>query len=249
MLVIIRHLLSGMCLLLPSMVANAQTTEMPVKKTGISLNLETRQQDYDLTSLSFSHPALTPLANVKERIAASSDVQSATLKLDRWLTPNINLFGSVGKMTGEGTAKLPVLPGLNLPDVRIDADGSIYSLGGTAVARKDQYFSTITYTFTRYKADAFEETNTFQSLMPMAGVTTPVGAFSLALRYQQGDGNYVGKTTTPFGEVTANIGLKDKHATSWQAGYYARLGNDLSLRTSAELGGREGFRLELNRRF
>lgn len=246
---IVRFVTSSICLLSFYASADTQTPEMPTKKSGISLNLETRQQDYNLTSLSFSHPALTPLVNVKNQIAASSDVQSASIKLDHWLTPAINLFGSVGKVTGEGTAKLPALPGLSLPDVRIDADGMTYSLGGTVVARKDQHFSAITYTLTRYKADAFDETNTFHTLTPMLGTATRLGVVSLALRYQQGDGKYLGKSTSPFGEVITDIGLENKHATSWLAGYNTKLGNALYLRASAELGNRQGLRLELNQRF
>ncbi|MDQ5766904.1 hypothetical protein [Thiothrix subterranea] len=241
------------CLIFAAHIADAGNLDINPKTTGIGISIETQQQDYTLQDLRFNnvtHPLLTSLANAKDQIKASSDVQSVSLKMDRWVTPNINVFGSVAKISGEGIAKLPTLPGLTLPDVKIDADGVSYNAGVTAVARKDSYFAALTYTQKFYKPDSMNETNESYSIMPTIGKVTGSGIVTLGMLYQDGKGNYIGTTSMPpVGAITADISVESEHKISWLAGYRAELDKNLYLRTVAEFGGKQGVRLELGKRF
>ena len=240
---------SSACLLLCSLHPHSPTADTLTKQSGVSLMIQTQKQDYGLTSLSFDQPALAPLATMKARINASSDIKATSIKLNHWVNPHINLFGVISKVTGEGTATLPALPGLNLPDVRINADGTTYSIGATAVAKRGKHFGAATYVYTAYQPDNMNTTNDSWSLTPAVGTITPIGIFSLGLRYQQSKGNYIGTTTTPLGEVNANIGVKNKDHNSWIIDYRTPLTDSLLFSTSAELGNRQGVRLELTQRF
>lgn len=245
-------LLTGSCLFLTAFNATAQNIEFPVKKSGISMNMEIQQESYELTSLTFIPPAplLQPLTDMKAQIKPESDVQTTNIKLDHWITPSLNLFASIGNVSGTGTAKLPALSGLTLPEVSIDLDGSVYKVGATALIKKEQYIGSLTYTHTTYKADEFDLTSRYWSLTPTLSKITDAGIISLGLLYQNPtEATVIGKTNTPLGVVTANLGINNKHTISWVAGYHTQLGQDLYLRTSVGLGGKQGARLEINKRF
>ena len=241
------------CLIFAAQNTCAGTEDIAItpKATGIAISVETQQQDYTLTSLSISPPlpVLKQLEAAKDQIKARSDVQTTAIRMDRWVTPNINLCGSVAKISGEGVAKLPALPGLSLPDIKVDADGMSYSAGATAVVRKDSYFGALTYTHTFYKPDTLDTTNESSSVMPTVGKITRAGTFSLSMLYQDSKGDYIGKANTPFGEMTANFSAENKNNISWLAGYRTQLADNLYVRAIAELGGREGIRLDLSKRF
>ncbi|EIJ36297.1 hypothetical protein [Thiothrix nivea] len=251
MLTICRVVL-GICLLASVQPVFAKEAIDSEQTTGISFSIKTQQQDLTLNSLSLESapPQLASLANMADQIKASSDTQTTSIQLSRRIAPGINVFGSIGQVSGETIAKIPALPRIQLPDIKIDTDGMIYSVGARAVVKKEQYLASLTYVHTLYKPDnTLNAASHSYSITPSVGVITDAGVFSLGLTYQENKRDFTGKLNTPLGEAAVKANVENKHKTSWVAAYRTELGNDLYLRGGVELGGKEGVSLAIIKRF
>lgn len=227
------------------------STVHPQKPFGISYSMDTQQQDLRLSALALSNPLLAPLVVAQGQIQTRSDIQSTGINVDYWINPHVNVFAAANKITGNVIVKFPSLPGFApLPDVTINADGTTYNAGATVAAGSDKLFGALTYIHTTYTADASGKTDTSQTLIPSVGRGLGDGTINLGLLYQKAEAHYAGQMNVPLlGSVTADVTAENKHNASWLVSYRTPLGSETYLRTSAELGEREGIHLEVSKRF
>lgn len=235
-----------------SALANDQN-RFEFKKTGIALSVYSQKQDYKLNSLSFDNPALAPLAAAKDQVVVKSDVKATTLKLDHQILPNLNVFGSVVKTRGDALVKLSNIPLQTgpLPDLALDVGGTIYHLGGTAIARHKDYFATLSYIYSITKLESSSEDGKANTWIPSIGKKTRLGAFSLGVIYQEAEGGLTGTFDVPQlgGPVKVTVEAENAHKLSYTAGYFVPVAKNTFFRANVEFGDREGMNLELNHRF
>jgi hypothetical protein len=223
-----------------------------LKNKGVSLTFQTQQQAFKLNTLSFDRPALFPLAQAKDLIVVDREVETKGVKLDYQIRPYLNTFGSVDQSRGTALIKLSQLPGRTtpLPDLKINADGTTYSVGATLLARKQDYFAALTYIHSLTDVESSSQTNPSYVVMPTLGKKTPVGAFTVGLRYQHAESSYQGTVNLPaLGQVNTSLSSENANKLSYVAGFHKELGRDFYLRSHLEFGDREGGRLEIGRRF
>lgn len=229
--------------------ADAGTALQP---RGVGLELYSQEQDVQVKGFTVQHPLLAALvpASAKDGVKVKNNVQTSGVKLDYQVQPNLNLFAGVARVTGDASANLSAVPGLGLPDMTFDADGLLYNLGATVSKQEGRYFGALTYVHTIVDTHGGVEGGTVDTLLPMAGVLTGVGAFNLGLVYQQADIEYAGTVDLPgFGAVSATVEGENADNIAYRAGYQTRLGRDVYLDASTSFGGWQDARLELSKRF
>lgn len=228
---------------------SADTDGIP-KNKAISIEFQTQKQEFKLNTLSFDNPALLPLSRAKDLIVVDGDVKTKGVKLDYRVKPYLNLFGSVAQSQGTALIKLSGIPNRALPDLKVNADGTTYSAGATLAVRDQDYFAALTYVHTLADMKSSSKTNTSYAVIPTIGKKTPVGTFSLGLRYQDAQSDYQGTLNIPvLGTVNTSISFENTNKVSYVAGFSKELGRDFYLRSHVEFGDREGARLEIGRRF
>ena len=185
--------LSGVCMLMMSMQAahadlpflkeTAGDAELP-SAYGIGVDYYFMDQDYDVESLEVAVPGLT--VDDPSVILVDNEVEYVDVKIDAWIFPFLNLFAVLGTLNGETTVDLgrvdsPQLP-FPLGTVDIDYDGTVYGIGLTTVYGRDNWFGSMTATYTDTDLDGdFDSTVrtfTFQPRFGMrySNVTAWIGA-------------------------------------------------------------------------
>lgn len=248
---ILSGLIPGL-LISQSALANPQD-RFEFKKTGIALSVYSQKQDYKLTALSFDNPALAPLAAAKDQVVVKSDIQATTLKLDHQILPNLNVFGSVVRTRGDALVKLSSIQTLTgpLPDMTLDASGTIFHVGGTAIARHNDYFASLSYIHSITKLKSSSEDGKANTWAPNIGKKTRLGVFSLGVIYQEAEGGLTGIYHVPQlgGPVKVSVEAENAHKLSYSAGYLTALAKDTFFRANVEFGDRQGVNLAVNHRF
>jgi hypothetical protein len=250
--VLLRALILPSLLASTPLLANDQNT-FDFKANGVALSMYSQKQDYKLTELSFDSPALAPFVNAKDKVVVESDITAVTLKLDRQVKPYLNVFGSVVKTRGDALVKFSNIPtpsGVPLEDMVLDADGMIYHLGATAIARRNDYFLSLTYIRSLSKLNTGTEDGKANTWAPSIGKKTKIGAFSLGVIYQEAEGGLNGYLNLPpLGQVKVDAQAENTHKLSYNAGYITAIAKDIFVRANVEFGDRQGINLEINKRF
>ncbi len=242
----------GACLLVSAFQPVWADTTTELKPRSVGLELYSQDQDVQVTGFTIQNPLLAAMvpASAKDMVKVKNNLQTAGVKLDYQATPNLNVFGGLAQVTGDASAKLSAIPGLGLPDMKFDADGLLYNMGATLSGRNDRYFGALTYVHSIADTHGGVEGGTVDTVLPMAGVLTKVGAFNLGLLYQQADINYAGTVDLPgFGQVAATVDGESADKFAYRAGYQTQLGKDVYVDVSAGFGGWQEARLELSKRF
>lgn len=225
-------------------------TEQAFGKSAITVEYFNAKNDFTLTELSLNSLALKPLESVKELIATESKSEYVGIKLDHWIRPYFNVFGSLGQTKGGISVKFSDIPGVVVSDMKINTNGILYNVGATAVARNKDYFTSLTYVHSISEVDGNEENTVVNTLVPAIGKKTDIGVFSLGLNYQQLDGKYKGKLAVPFvGNVDAEITAENKNELAYVLGYQTKAAKNIFLRADAVFGGLKSYKLDLSYRF
>ncbi|MFQ6005276.1 MAG: hypothetical protein ACE5OQ_07205 [Woeseia sp.] len=121
---------------------------------GIGIDYFNMDQPYQIDNLVFNAPPGVPLPPITDpsSIIVDNDVTHVDIKLDVWLLPFLNVFAVYGQIDGDTSVDLsgvgiPLLPP-EVQTLRIDYDGDVYGGGVVLAAGGDNWFASVTGTFT-----------------------------------------------------------------------------------------------------
>ena len=134
---------------LPFMKDKVGDVELPLP-WGIGIDFYTMDQDYDIESLMFNVPGLS--LDDPTLIDVTNDVQHFDIKLDAWILPFLNVFGIVGHIESDTVIDLSRAPVQGLPfplgKLTVATDGTVLGLGFTLAYGNENWFTSLTTTFT-----------------------------------------------------------------------------------------------------
>ena len=221
---------------LPFMKDMAGDVELP-RPWGIGLDFFTMDQDYDIQNLEFALSGV--IVGDPTQIKVTNEVQHFDIKGDAWLLPFLNVFGLIGRVdtdtvvdfTDAGIEGLP--PGFSLGELPVSFDGTVYGLGFTLVYGTENWFTslTTTYTSTSTSGDLDSSVKSL-SVQPRVGLLKNEWRFWVGAMYLDTDEKHSGVFELPFlGAVPFEVELvtKDNWNYSVGTGYVFSDRADLSL--------------------
>ena len=206
---------------LPFMKDLAGDTELP-RPWGIGIDFYTMDQDYDIKDLQFVLPGIG--VTDPSQIQVTNEVQHFDIQADVWLFPFLNVFGVLGKVdidtyvdfSDAGIAGLP----FSLGTLPVSFDGNVYGLGFTLAYGNENWFTTLTTTYT--------ETNTSGSLkssvesltvQPRIGLLRENWRFWVGAMYLDTDEKHSGVFELPvIGDVPFSVELVTKDNWNYTGG-------------------------------
>lgn len=162
---------------------------------GIGIDLLTLEQEYNVQSVEISLPGLViPDPSILD---VDSEINHIDVKLDAWLFPFLNVFGIIGALDGETAVDLSgiALPQLPVPlgTVDIDYDGTVFGVGFTSVYGKNEWFGSLTATYTDTSLDGdFSSSVDSVSIQPRVGRKISRGAVWVGATYLNTDEEHSG---------------------------------------------------------
>lgn len=180
-----RRLLIALFLLLPLTVCADETKGGPLfmkdlvdegdffAPWGVGVDIFTMNQPYSIKSLDFQLPGVGDID--PSAVGVKNNVQNYDIKLDVWVTPFLNVFGLVGRVSAHtyvdlGNVSIPGLP-VALPSLDVSYDGTVYGGGANLVYGTDRWFAALnnTWTSTSLSGDFDSSVSSF-TIQPRLGV-------------------------------------------------------------------------------
>lgn len=218
---------------------------------GLGLTVYSQTQDYKLASLQLGIPGFD--AVLGQALPVDNRTDSYHLKLDYWVLPFLNIYAVGGRLETTTTVSLRgVDTGLpfQLNNLRIENDGWVYGGGVTVAGGWDQWFTTVSVTYTEADLEVTDGSVEAWVLTPKLGYTLPRGAVWVGAMYQDTEERHAGTYNVPFvGDVPFEVVLGE--ATEWNGlvGGTAGLTDHLMLILEAGFGARQHTMLSLEYRF
>jgi hypothetical protein len=208
---------------LPFMKDLAGDAELP-RPWGIGLDFFTMDQDYDIKSLDFALPGV--IVGDPSQIDVTNKVQHFDIKGDVWLLPFLNVFGIVGRvdvdtvvdLSDAGITGLP--PGISLPPIDVLFDGTVYGLGFTLVYGTENWFTSLTSTWTSTSTSGdFNSTVDSFTTQPRIGLIRNGWRFWVGGMYLDTDEKHTGVFDLAFiGPIPFAVELTTKDRWNYTAG-------------------------------
>jgi hypothetical protein len=233
-----------------SQVADPSALPPPV---GLGITIYDQRQDYQISSLTFSAPALPGVAlGSNDDLDIQNRITEYNVKLDAWLLPYLNVFGIIGQV--DGTTRVDFTrAGLPLPFDRltINYDGTVYGAGATLAGGNEHYFASLTAIATETDLSGdFDSSAQALVLTPKVGLHDDRGAFWIGAMYQDAEETHSGTLSVPFvGAVDFDVDLQEKDNWNLLLGISGALGAHWVLEMEGGFGGREYSTLALTYRF
>jgi hypothetical protein len=203
---------------------------------GIGLDFYTMDQDYDIDSLEFALPGVS-IGDPSE-IGVTNEVQHLDIKGDVWLLPFLNVFGIIGRVDIDtvvdfSTADIQGLPpGVSLGKLPVSFDGTVYGAGFTLAYGTENWFTSLTSTFTKTNTSGdLESSVNSTSVQPRIGLLRDAWRFWVGGMYLDTDESHSGIFELPFiGGVPFEVDLitRDNWNYTVGAGYVFSDRADLS---------------------
>ena len=140
---------------------------------GVGVDIFTMNQPYSIKSLQFELPGVGDID--PSTIDVKNNVQNYDVKLDVWVTPFLNVFGLIGRVSAHtyvdlGNVTIPGLP-VALPTLPVSYDGTVYGGGVNLVYGTDRWFAALnnTWTSTSLSGD-FDSSVSSYTAQPRVGV-------------------------------------------------------------------------------
>jgi len=140
---------------------------------GVGVDIFTMNQPYSIKSLDFQLPGVGDID--PSAVGVKNNVQNYDIKLDVWVTPFLNVFGLIGRVSAHTYVDLSnvTIPGLPiaLPALDVSYDGTVYGGGANLVYGTDRWFAALnnTWTSTSLSGDFDSSVNSF-TIQPRLGV-------------------------------------------------------------------------------
>ena len=257
-----RRLMVLLCTLLPlSALADsalpflkdlAGDTELP-RTWGVSVDYFGMDQDYDIKSLEFAFPGLS--LGDPSLLKVTNDVEHFDIQADVWLFPFMNVFGLVGRVETDTIVDLSQVDIVGLPfaldTLPVSYRGKVYGLGFTLVYGTENWFTSVTSTWTNTKVDgAFDSSVDSLAVQPRIGLLKNNWRFWLGGMYLDTDEKHSGLFELPFiGGVPFKVELETKDKWNYAAGFGYQSNDRASFSLELGFGKREHSLFNFNVRF
>jgi len=214
-------------------------------KFALGVTYVYQQQDYELTSASFTLPVPFPLPpNAVQGIENTAD--TFTLKFSYTPYPFVTFFAVGGRV--DGTVEVSVINPIG--DITVDYDGWVYGGGVTLSYAYKHYFATVTGAHTVASLDDADIDTLV--ILPKVGVFNEKGALWIGAQYQRTEHSQAGAINVAAlggGLVTFDVDLEDEHNWNYLVGGRWNFTEDLSITAELGFSDRKQFLLSLERKF
>jgi hypothetical protein len=190
---------------------------------GITLIYADIEQDQTLEDLAISVRGgdKIPISDIVNFDEAGSDTQTIQAKLDAWLFPFLNIFGSVGYVGGDapllitvdGDVLPPIFgdPSVTFP-IEAKVSGYTYSVGALLAGGWNGWFGTVPVSFTYNDIDGKSSQGYITTFSPRAGRIVPLGrrgnmAIYGGVQVMYGETEVDGSYTFPNENVTLDYSV------------------------------------------
>lgn len=222
---------------LPFLKDLAGDTELP-RPWGIGIDFYTMDQDYDIRDLQFSLPGVS--VGSPDQIQVTNEVMHFDIQADVWLFPFLNVFGVIGKVDIDtyvdfSKAEISGLP-FSLGTLPVSFDGMVYGLGFTLVYGTENWFTSVTTTYTETNTSGSLDSSVKSlSVQPRVGLLRDNWRFWVGGMYLDTDEKHSGLFELP---VVGNVPFAVELATRDNWNYSGGVGYVFSDRAnlSLELG-------------
>lgn len=217
---------------------------------GLGLTIYNQTQDYELEQLELGIPGFETV--ISQPLPVENRTESFHLKLDYWVLPFLNVYAVGGQLDTTTTVSLRgIETGLpfDFGDLRIDNDGWVYGGGVTVAGGWNQWFATVSATFTKADLDVTKGTVEAWVVTPKVGYAMSRGALWVGAMYQDVEERHEGLYQVPFiGDVPFDVVLGE--ATAWNGliGGTASLTEHLVLTLEGGFGDRQSTLIALEYR-
>ncbi len=226
-------------------------SEFELKPFGVTLEWSQHELALDVLEITTDIPGVTQqqLDAIKGQLNANSQSESINLKLDYQITPNVNVYGALGKVTDTTEVDLSsVLPGV--ANFISDHDGNVYTVGATLTGKYGSWVPSLNATHSRIDLENDSEQTKVNTFTSSLGRITPYGLFSGSLLYQSVEADYAETANVPFlGDVPVVVSTENKDKWRLMVGWSGLLGKDLFINTNVSLSDDKQFHIQLNKRF
>jgi len=206
---------------LPFMKDLAGDAELP-RTWGVSVDIFTMDQDYDIKSLQFALPGVS--LGDPALLDVTNEVKHYDLKADVWLFPFLNIFGLVGKVNTDTLVDLSKVDIVGLPfpltTLPVSFDGTVYGLGFTLVYGTENWFASVTTTFTETNVTSGLDTSVQSvAVQPRVGLIKNNWRLWGGAMYLDVDEKHTGVFELPFiGDVPFAVELVTRDNWNYAAG-------------------------------
>lgn len=206
---------------LPFMKDLAGDRDLP-RPWGIGIDFYTMDQDYNIKDLQFVLPGIgvTDPSNIQ----VTNEVMHFDIQADVWLFPFLNVFGLIGKVDIETTVDFSDVEIIGLPfslgKIPVPIDGNVYGLGFTLAYGTENWFTTVTTTYTETSTSGGLESSVESlSVQPRIGLLRDNWRFWVGGMYLDTDENHSGTFELPIlGEVPFSVELITKDSWNYTGG-------------------------------
>jgi hypothetical protein len=237
---------------LPFMKDLAGDTELP-RPWGIGVDFYTMEQDYDIKNLQFVLPGIS--LDDPSLVDVTNEVDHYDIQGDVWLLPFLNVFGVIGKVNTDtlvdfSKVEIIGLP-FQLPTLPVSFDGTVYGLGFTLVYGTENWFTSVTSTWTETDVSGDFDTNVSSlAVQPRVGLLRNNWRFWLGAMYLEVDEKHSGLVELPFlGEVPFAVELVTKDNWNYAAGVGYVFSDRANLSLELGFGNRQHTLFNFNVRF
>ena len=206
---------------LPFMKDLAGDTELP-RPWGISIDFYTMDQDYDIKDLQFVLPGIG--VTDPSQIQVTNEVMHFDIQADVWLFPFLNVFGLIGKVDIETTVdfsnvEITGLP-FNLGKLPVPIDGTVYGLGFTLAYGTQNWFTTVTTTYTETSTSGTLSSSVESlSVQPRIGLLRDNWRFWVGGMYLDTTEEHSGVFELPIlGDVPFSVDLESRDRWNYTSG-------------------------------
>jgi len=239
---------------LPFMKDLAGDNELP-RPWGISLDFYHMKQDYGIKNLDFSLPGA--IIDDPSKIGVKNNLDYYDFKVDVWLLPFLNVFGTVGKVDATTTVDFSgvEITGLPVPiqlgELPVEYDGTVWGAGFTLVYGTESWFTSATTTFTRSSISGdFKSTVDSFSIQPRVGFIRNGWLGWVGGMYLDVDESHSGIFELPFiGAVPFAVDLETSNKWNYAIGSAYYFSDKANMTIELGFGKREYTLVNVNYRF
>ncbi|MCB1041627.1 MAG: hypothetical protein KDC35_01725 [Acidobacteria bacterium] len=216
---------------------------------GISIDYYTMDQPYRVDSLGLSLPNFQVDPSL---IGVENEIQYLDIKFDVWILPFLNAFAIVGQLDGETDVDFaPLQLPLPLGKVQVDYDGFTYGAGLVFAIGGDQWFGSLTTTFTDSNLSGdFDSSVSAFTAQPKLGWSFEFVDVWAGAMYLSADEEHKGTIDIqPLGPVGFEVSLSEDQSWNGNAGLQFKFSPSWQLIVEAGFGDRDTLLANIGYRF